>query len=318
MPRASRSTHLAITAALALLAAGTAAPLIASTARAQGASTSSAGDPRWDAIRRVFGQGKTEEGYFRIELPRSDLRVRIAGNTLSPRFEFTSYVGFVPVGTTDVLAMGEVVMRDDEVPAALGEAHRRGVHVSALHNHLIGETPRIMYLHVLMRGAADSVAGALHSVFAKTATPLAAGKEEPPSGDWSAIDAILGKHEEAEGKVAEYVFPREEQLRVHGTPVKSNGTIETASEVVFEQLDGGRSASTGELFVLPTEVDPVVRALDEHGLHVTAVHNHMMDEDPRMYWVHWYATGDGPTLARGVEAALQRMHGARKSEAQGQ
>ncbi|HEU4643407.1 MAG TPA: DUF1259 domain-containing protein [Gemmatimonadaceae bacterium] len=315
MLRASRSARLGA-AALALAAAPA---IIAPAARAQGASASAtADDPRWDAIRRVFGQGKTEEGYFRVELPRSDLRVRIAGDSLSPRFEFTSYAGFVPVGTKDVLAMGEVVLRADEVPAALAEAHRRGVHVSALHNHLIGETPRIMYLHVIMRGAADSVATALRSVFAKTATPLAAGKDESPSADWAAIDAILGKHEEAEGKVAEWVFPREERLRVHGVPVKSNGTIETASEVVFQQLGGGRTASTGELFVLPTEVDPVARALDEHGLHVTAVHNHMVEEEPRMYWIHWYAAGDGPQLARGVEAALSLMHGARKSEAKGQ
>ena len=275
-------------------------------------------DGRWAPIRRVFGQqGKTGDGYFRIELPRTDLHVRIAGDTLSPRFEFTSYAGFVPVGAGGVMSMGEIVLVDSEVPAALAEAHRQGVRVTALHNHLIGETPRIMYLHVMAEGTPDAVARKLRAVYAATATPLAAPDETPASADWSAVDSILGPHADAEGSVAEYEFPRHERLTVHGRAVKSSGEIETASEAVFEQLGDGRVASTGELYLLPAEVDPVVRALDEHGLHVTAVHSHMVDDAPARFWVHWYATGDAPTLARGVAAALAHMNGARKSTSSG-
>jgi hypothetical protein len=271
-------------------------------------------DQRWTAIRRVFGQeGEAEGGYFRVNLPRTDLRVRIGDDTLAAGFELTSYVGFMPAGRRDVVAMGEVIVRDDEVPAALAELHAQGVRVSAVHNHLIGEIPRIMYVHVLAEGAPETVANKLRAVFAKTATPLTKSQEEPSTVDWSAIDAVLGKHAEAEGRVAEYVFPRKERLTVHGMGVESTGMLETASEVVLQQLGGGRMACGGELFVLPGEVDPVVRALDEHGLHVTAVHNHMVDETPRMYWIHWYGTGDGPTLARGVAAALAHMNSARKS-----
>jgi uncharacterized protein DUF1259 len=127
---------------------------------------------------------------------------------------------------------------------------------------------------------------------------------------------VLGPHAEAEGPVAEYIFPRKERLAMHGMPVKSTSALETASEVVFRRLEDGRTAITGELFVLPREVDPVVRALDEHGLNVTAVHNHMVDDSPRMYWVHWYATGDGPELARGVAAALSHMNSERRSRSE--
>jgi hypothetical protein len=281
------------------------------TPAAHGQSTAS--DARWAAIRKVFGQdGEVDDGYFRVSFPRSDLHVHIGSDALSPRFEFTGYFGFVPVGTTDVMAMGEVILREDEVPAALAEARREGVHVTALHNHLIGETPRIVYLHVMAEGPATSVASKLRAVVAKTAAPLTKPADDPSTVDWSAIDAILGKHEESSGTVAEYEFPRAEQLSIGGRHVKSSGVIETGSEVVFQQLSAGRVASTGELYLLAGEVEPVVNTLTEHGLHVTAVHTHMLDDSPAHFWVHWYAVGDGPTMARGVAAALTHMNTARR------
>ena len=288
------------------------APLGAQTA----AERAAAQDPRWAAIRAVFHQGETEDGYFRINLPRSDLHVTIAGDALEPDFEFRSYIGFVPTGRSDVLAMGEIVLLQSEVPAVLAEAFRQGIQVTAVHNHLMNETPRIMYLHVMAEGAAQKVAAALHATFAKSSTPLSPPKDEPSRANWSAIDAVLGPHAEASGVVAEYGFARHEPLHVHGVSVKSSGLLETASEVVFQKLAGNRVANTGELYLLASEVAPVTRALEEHGLHVTALHTHMLDDGPPHYWVHWYATGDGATLARGVAAALTHTNGARKSKAE--
>ncbi|HEX5387902.1 MAG TPA: DUF1259 domain-containing protein [Gemmatimonadales bacterium] len=286
--------------------------LVPPAAHAQGSAQDLAGarDPRWAPIRKVFGQGEAEGPYFRVNLPRSDLHVSIGGDALDPDFEFTSYIGFMPAGR-GVLAMGESILLEDEVPAVLAEARRQHVDVTAVHNHLQRERPRIIYVHVMAEGAPDDVAKRLRALFAKSATPLKPLKPEPSRADWSAIDAVLGTHSEAEGSVAEYVFPRREQLTVRGRPVESSGALETASEVVFQQLGGGRVANTGELYLLPSEVESVVRALSEHGLDVTALHNHMLDDGPAHYWVHWYATGNGPTLARGVEAALAQMNSAR-------
>lgn len=291
-------------------------------------------DPRWAAIRRVFGQdGKAAEGYFRIELPRSDLHVRIGDVTLETPFELTTYFGFAPVGEHDVLAMGEVIMVQEEVNGALLEARSQGVDVTALHNHLIGETPRIIYLHVMTQGPAEAVATRLHSVASKTRVPLqpaqgtaaarrSEGAQVPAGGqrshgappDWSAIDAILGPHAEAEGMTASYIFPRREPHSVHGVPVRSTDMIETASEVVFQQLPGGRMACGGELYLRPEEVQPVIDALEAAGLHVTALHNHMLDEQPHMYWLHWFGTGEGTTMARGVAAAISKTNSERRSE----
>lgn len=273
-------------------------------------------DVRWDAVRRVFGvSGRYQDGYFRVEFPRTDLQVRIGPHLLDPAFELTSFFGFAPGARGRVMAMGEVVMGPGEAPAAVSEARARGMRVAALHNHLLGEEPRIVYLHLSAEGPVDSVAAGLRAVLARTAAPLRpADRPEPSTSDWKPVDGILGEHEEAEGPVAEYVFPRREAHAVHGMEVKSVGILETASEVVFQDLGGGRAAVTGEAFVRPAEVDPVVGALETHGLHVTAIHNHMLDEAPRMYWIHWYATGDGPGLARGVAAALAATNSERRSK----
>jgi len=297
-----------------ILATGILLLLGRQTMYAQNAGASQPVDPRWTAIRQVFGQdGEVHDGYFRVNLPRSDLGVRIGGDALESPFEFTSYVGFVPVGARDVLAMGEYVLRDDEVATVLTELLRQGIPTPALHNHLIGESPRIMYIHVMARGPAASVASKLKAAFAKSATPLTPPVASHASVDWTTVDAILGKHSEASGHVAEYEFPRREQLTVDGVAVKSSGLLETASEVVFQQLANGRVACGGELFVLPSEIEAVAHALDEHGLHVTAIHNHMLDQTPRMYWMHWYGTGDQESLARGVASALAHMNSVRKS-----
>jgi hypothetical protein len=286
---------------------------IAPIAHSQGPRAAATTDPRWTAIRNVFGwDGETEDGYYRLSFPRTDTQVRIGSDALSPRFEFTGYFGFVPEGAGDVMAMGEIILREDETVNALAEARQQGVHVTALHNHLVGETPRIIYMHVMAEGPARSVASKLRAVLAKTHTPLGKPAAQPSTADWSAIDAVLGKHEEAEGSVAEYEFPRREHLTVGGRAVKSSGVIETGSEVVFQQLAPGRVASTGELYLLPKEVDAVVNALSEHGLHITALHTHMLDDGPPHFWVHWYTTGDGPTLARGIAAALSHMNNEKK------
>jgi hypothetical protein len=213
--------------------------------------------------------------------------------------------------------MAEIVVLQSEVPLVLAEARRQGIHITAVHNHLLNEQPHIMYVHGTAEGTPGAIASSFKSVFAKTATPLAPAEEEKSTVDWSSVDAVLGTHAEAHGTIAEYVFPRRDHLTMHGMPLKSSGVLETASEVVFQQLGDGRVANTGELFISPNEVEPVMRALDANGLHVTALHNHMVEDQPRMYWVHWYATGDAATLAKGVAAALSHMNSSQKSKSEG-
>lgn len=274
-------------------------------------------DPGWTAIRQVFAaQGETGDGYLRFNFPRKDLAVSIGSHHLAAGFELTSYMGFVPAGAGRVLAMGEVILTEAEAGGAIAEARAQGVSVPALHNHLLHESPRIMYMHVMVEGEPKAVAEKLQRVLARTGAGgkaevkdrSATGAARPADTVWSSLAASLGAPEEADDSVAEWEFARGERLAVHGTPVKSSGLIETASEVVAQRLPGGKLATTGELFLLPAEIDAVSRTLAEGGIQVTAIHNHMTTDAPHMYWLHWYAVGDGAALGRTIRAAIRQTN----------
>ena len=282
--------------------------------KSSAAAESKGADPRWGAIRKVFGQdGKIDDGYLQLTFPRNDLHVRVGNDALEPDFEFVAFFGFVPVGADKVMALGELILREEEVTPVLTEARTQGIHITALHNHLVGEAPRILFTHFNVEGSPEVVANKLHALIAKTGTPLGKAAEEPSKANWSAIDAILGPHEDASGNVVSYGFKRKDHLTVGGHAVKSSGAIETASEAKFQQLAGGRVASTGELYLKPSEVESVVTALNKNGLHVTALHMHMIGDTPAHFWVHWYNTGDGPTLARGVAEVLTKLNSEQRS-----
>lgn len=268
-------------------------------------------DARWPAVARGLGRdGKVEDGYYRVEFPRRDLKVNIGRHRLDPGFELTSYFGFVPTTAGRVLSMGELVLREDEVDAVMAEARRQGVDVPALHNHLIGETPRLMYAHVMIAGEAASVAAKLRALVAKTATPLGKPPAETKGDEaqWSAVSAALGDPAERDGALAEWEFARREPITENGVAVRSSGVIETGSEVVFQRLGDGRAATTGELFLDANEITPVTAALESGGVHVTAIHMHMVHETPRLYWLHWYAVGDAAALAKTVRSAIDRTN----------
>ena len=270
---------------------------------------------RWEELRKVFGQqGEADDNTFRVNFPRRDLTVRLGPHVLAPAFELTSYVAFAPTDPGHVLAMGEVVCRENEVPAVLEEARRQGISVPALHNHLINESPRIMYVHLMSTGEPVTLAHGFRAVVSRTAVPL--NDQEEQKGDpgaWIAVNTVLGQPEEVGKTTAEYVFPRRERITEHGFRVPSTGALETASEVVFQRLNDGQTATGGELFVAPDEIMSVMQALSEGGIHVTAIHNHMVDETPRMYWLHWYAVGEPTELAQAIAGAIARTHSEQRS-----
>jgi hypothetical protein len=139
--------------------AGVASRDTATVAAAGTPEFADATDPRWASIRRVFrGEGEAREGYFRVNFPRTDLRVRIGDVTLEPEFELTSYFGFAPGPGGDVTGMGEVILRQEEVNRALAEAERQGVRVTALHNHMLDEQPTMYWIHWFGTGAGAALA----------------------------------------------------------------------------------------------------------------------------------------------------------------
>jgi len=264
----------------------------------------------WKAVQDILGRkGEVDESVLRVSFERSDLQVTKDGVPVSADLVFDCWYGFWPMKSGEIMLMGDTCVREDELPAVEKEIHEQGLDLTALHNHLIGETPKIMFLHLSGHGSAADLARKVKAVLARTATPTGpkpdeAEKEKP---DWSAITSVLGKPAESEGDIVEYGFKRRDRLTMHGETLPATDALETTPEVKFQMLKDGRAVTYGEMILTADEVAPVFHVLTENGIEVEALHNHMTGEEPRLFFMHWWAVGKPDALARGVKAALARV-----------
>jgi hypothetical protein len=273
-------------------------------------AASAAFGQEFQQIRSTLGsEGSVEDGVLRITFPRTDVKVTLAGVELEPEALAQSWFGFWPLDGGRTMLMGDVAVLLPEIQPAMEEIHRQGLEITALHNHLLGTEPMLMFMHIRGMGTGAELARKVRAVLARTSTPLAreAG-EERPTRDWSEVRRILGAQGEVEGRVIEFVFPRTERLTMHGQRMPSTEALETASEFALQDLGDGRALAVGEYILREEEVNPVVRVLKEHGFTVTALHNHMLGEEPRLLFVHFWKIGAPTELARGARAALERTN----------
>ncbi|HZR29878.1 MAG TPA: DUF1259 domain-containing protein, partial [Terriglobales bacterium] len=181
--------------------------------------------------------------------------------------------------------------------------------ITALHNHVLHETPRVMYMHITGHGDAVKLAGAVKQVIALTKTPA---PSQPPSTppalelDTAAIDQILGYKGKANGGVYQVGVPRAEKITDAGMPVP--GSMGLATALNFQPTGAGKAAITGDFVLVGSEVNPVIKALRQNGIQVTAVHNHMLQEEPRLFFMHFWANDDVVKLAKGLRAALDQTN----------
>ena len=264
----------------------------------------------FEGIRSVLGrEGSVDEGVLRVTFPRTDVEVMLAGVALAPEALAQSWFGFWPLADGRTMLMGDVVVLVSEIQPVMEEIYRQKLEVTALHNHLIGTEPTVMFMHIRGMGEGADLARKVRAVLGRTATPLAGAEEdERPTRDWSDVRRILGAEGEVKGGLIEFVFPRTDRLMMHGQRMPSTEALETASEFALQDLGDGRAIAVGEYIVTGEEANPVVRTLKEHGYNVTALHNHMLDEEPRLLFVHFWRIGEAGELARGARAALERTN----------
>ena len=259
-------------------------------------------------LNNAFGKKGTVSGQvYRITYPRSDLKVKIGDFAVAPGLALTSWFGFMGMGH-ETMVMGDMVLLDTEVAPVVAKLVAAHLSLTAMHNHLVNEKPAIKYIHISGSGDALQLAAAIKSVLATTGTPLtppppAAGTGSGP--DWSKVEAILGKSGKHNGQVLSYSFPRKEKLLESGMEMPP--AIGMATGINF-QMDGANAGITGDFVLLADEVNPVVKALTENGIAVTAIHNHMLYDDPRLFMMHFWAVSDPEKLAIGLKAALDRTH----------
>src|SRR5215468_5416119 len=249
-------------------------------------------------------------GIYRVGLPRTDLKVTLDGVELKPGFALGSWLAFEKMGDQGMV-MGDLVLTMDEVNPVMTKLAASGIEVTALHNHLLRNQPFTMYMHVLGRGDPVKLAAALHTALAESKTPLAASAAAaaapPPIDlDTAAIDQILGAKGTNNGGVYQFGIPRAEPIKDNGMTVPP--PMGSANAINFQPTGSGKAAITGDFVLIASEVNPVLKALREHGIEVTAIHNHMLDDQPHLYFMHFWANDDAKKLAEGLKAALAHIN----------
>lgn len=285
-------------------------------------STAASAAPDWAKVDRTLGRPGTEQagGVHRYGFPRSDLRVTLDGVAIRPALALGSWAAFQPMGD-EVMVMGDLVLTHDEVNPVMSRLLASGFTITALHNHLLRSSPATMYMHIAGHGDPVRLATALRQALEASRTPLAAPSRDsqPPSAgadrsppldlDTAALDELMGVKGKANGGVYHYSFPRAERLTDGG--METPPTMGTATAINFQPTGGGRAAITGDFVLVASEVDPVLHALRTNGIEVTALHNHMLNDEPRLFFMHFWANDDAAKLARGLRTALDRMNNQR-------
>ncbi len=268
-------------------------------------------DSDWAPVAKALGRSGTEMpgGVYRVGLGRSDLKVTLDGVQIKPPLALGSYLAFQKRGS-DGMVMGDLVLTHEEVNPVMQKLVEGGIEITALHNHLLRSSPATMYMHFLGHGDPAKLAGVLRTALSESKTPLAApaaaGSPPPLEIDTAAIEQTLGAKGTANGGVYQFNIGRAEAITDGGMPIP----IAMGSGIVinFQPTGGGKAAITGDFVLVAEEVNPVLRTLRDNGIEVTALHSHMLEDQPRLFFMHYWANDDAQKLAAGLKAALSKVN----------
>ncbi len=264
---------------------------------------------QWKAVESALHRtGQVQPGgVYKFGMPRSDLHVRVGGVEIKPALALGSWAAFKKSGA-EALVAGDLVLTESEVAPVMSRLQAGGIEQTALHNHLLGETPHVMYMHIHGHGNAVKLAQTLYAALALTATPaLSQAKPgEPPSLNAAPIDRVLGQSGKMNGGVLQFSVPRREQITDQDEEVPPAMGVATA--INFQTTGSGKAAISGDFVLLAGEVNPVIRTLRDHGIEVTALHSHMLTEEPRLFFMHFWANDDSTKLAQALRAALDKTN----------
>ena len=276
-------------------------------------ATPSAAQIQWSQVEAVLGRPATQTGEVRrFGFPRSDLDVRLDGVRVQPSLALGSWLAFRPVSNAHAEVMGDLVLKEAEVKPALQRLTAGGLSITALHNHLLRSEPGTMYMHVHGHGDPIALARTLRTVLASTRTPLgppqaSAAATGSLSLDQPALERVLGRAaNRAAGGVLQFSLPRAHAISEHGRAVPASMGLATV--INLQPAGQGRAAATGDFVLTAEEVAPVTAELARRGIEVTALHNHMLAETPRLFFMHFWALGPAETVARGLKAALDKTN----------
>ncbi len=261
-------------------------------------------------IIQAFGRtGQMAPGdVYRVGFPRTDLHVTLDSVTLKPGLALGSYAVFKQYGQITMM-MGDLVLLQTEIEPVMKALTDGGIEITALHNHLLRSDPQVMYMHYMGMGDAGQLAATLRKALGNSKTPLGA---PPPSASeaapWfkSAVEQAIGRTGTVAGGVLAFSVPRAVD-ETAGGGMAIPPSMGTGEVVNFQDTGNHRVATTGDFSLTAEEVNPVLITLREHGIDVTALHSHMLDDTPRLFYMHFWAVGDPAQIAAGLKAALDKV-----------
>jgi hypothetical protein len=262
----------------------------------------------WKQVETELGRsGQLQPGdVYKFALPRRDMKVVKDGVTVAPGLALGSWLAFKKMGS-EAMVMGDLVLSEDEIEPVMSKLQQEKIEQTSIHNHLLGETPRVIYMHIEGHGDPVAMARSLAAAIALTKTPPAAttaAGTAPPAIDLNTtqVEQTLGYAGKVNGGILQFAVPRAEKIREGGMEIPPAMGVATA--INFQPTGQGKAAISGDFVLLAKEVNPVIRALRTNGIEVTAMHNHMLFEEPHLYFMHFWANGDAVKLAHGLRAAL--------------
>jgi hypothetical protein len=262
----------------------------------------------WKKVDAALGKTAAVSGdVHRYGLPRSDLHVTLDGVTIKPALALGGWVSFAPMHG-EAMVMGDLVLLETEITPVMTKLLDGGLDITAIHNHILRASPATFYMHVGGHGDPEKMAAVIRSALSASKTPFdapatTAGPAPAVDLDTAKLDQIMGVKGTANGGVYQFGVPRRDPSTESGMQV--NGPLGGANAINFQPTGNGKAAITGDFLVTGNEVNPLIRALRAGDIEVTAIHSHMLDEQPRMFFIHFWANDDAQKLARNVRTALE-------------
>jgi hypothetical protein len=272
--------------------------------------TSFAQSVEWEKVDAAIGRKATVSGdVHRYGFPRTDQNVSLDGVILKPAFALGGWIAFKPMNA-EAMVMGDIVLLETEITPVMTKLIENGIEITAIHNHLLRAEPMPFYVHVGGHGDAIKLATAICAGLAESKTPLEAsarGAALALEFDTEQLDQILGVKGKANAGVYQFALPRREPIREGELTLVPAGPLGVATSINFQPTGGGKAAITGDFVLAPIEVNPVIKALQQNEIEVTAVHSHMLAEQPRLFFMHFWANGAAIKLAKGLRTALDQV-----------
>jgi hypothetical protein len=271
-------------------------------------------DINWQKVDSTLGRKPAVTGdVHRYGFPRSDLKVTLDGVSIAPALALGGWIAFKPDhGST--MIMGDLVLLETEINPVMSKLIEGGLEVTAIHNHLLRATPATFYLHVGGHGDPIKMSSTLHDALAASKTPLAAPTASTPAStldlDTARIDQIVGAKGHANAGVYQIGIARRDDITMGGMVISPAGPMGVATGINFQPTGSGKAAITGDFVLTDDEVNSVVKTLRSNGIEVTAIHSHMLEEQPRLFFLHFWANDDAIKLAQAFRNALNATNSA--------